>query len=70
MNASTMPQCQSDDRIIREGELLALIPYSAMHISRMEKSGRFPRRIRFGANRVGWSLGEVTAWLEARKSER
>jgi prophage regulatory protein len=46
------------------------VPYSDMHIWRLEKSGRFPKRIRLGPNRVGWSAREVAAWIEARKAER
>lgn len=58
------------DQIIRQKELQALVPYSGMHLWRLEKVGRFPRRIKLGPNRVGWSLNEVNAWLEARKAER
>lgn len=58
------------DRIISAGERRRLVPYSDMHIWRLEREGRFPRRIRLGANRVGWSLQEVHDWIESRKSER
>jgi prophage regulatory protein len=58
------------DRIIREKELLRLIPYSSMHIWRLEKAGRFPARIHLGPARVGWSLREVEQWIEDRKAER
>jgi prophage regulatory protein len=58
------------DRIIREQELRTIVPYSSMHIWRLEKAGRFPARIHLGPNRVGWSLHEVSDWLAARKAER
>ena len=58
------------DRIISAGERRRLVPYSDMHIWRLEQDGRFPKRVRLGANRVGWSLLEVQAWIKARKSER
>ena len=58
------------DRIIREQELLRLVPYSSMHIWRLEKAGRFPARVHLGPARVGWSLREVEEWIEARKAER
>jgi prophage regulatory protein len=57
-------------RIIMASERRDLIPYSDMHISRMEKAGTFPKRIKLGPNRVGWSLSEVLDWIEARKAER
>ena len=58
------------DRIILAPERRLLVPYSDMHIRRMEKDGRFPRRIRLGPKRVGWSLREVVGWIEERKAER
>jgi prophage regulatory protein len=58
------------DRIIGAKELRSMIPYSPMHIWRLERAGQFPRRIRLGPNRVGWSLIEVTGWMEAKKSRR
>jgi prophage regulatory protein len=47
-----------------------MVPYSLMHIWRLEKAGRFPARIHLGPGRVGWSLCEVSEWIEARKAER
>jgi prophage regulatory protein len=47
-----------------------MIPYSDMHIWRLEQVGQFPRRIKIGVHRVGWVLGEVIAWIEARKALR
>ena len=60
----------SEDRIISAKERRRLVPYSDMHIWRLERDGRFPRRIRLGARRVGWSLIEISEWIEARKAER
>ena len=40
------------------------------HIARLEALGEFPRRIKLGRARVGWSLFEVLLWVEARKAER
>lgn len=59
-----------EDRIILAPERRQLVPYSDMHIWRKEKAGTFPRRIRLGPNRVGWSLKEVLKWIEDRKAER
>ena len=60
----------SDDRIVSAKERRQFVPYSDMHIWRLEKAGRFPKRIRLGANRVGWSFRELQVWIEARKAER
>ena len=60
----------AEDRIILAPERRQLVPYSDMHIWRKEKAGTFPKRIKLGPNRVGWSLQEVLDWIEARKAER
>lgn len=57
-------------RLIRAQELTTLVPYSAQHIRRLERAGLFPRRVRVGANRVGWVREEVEQWLTARMEGR
>ena len=54
-------------RVISKKELLKLVPYTPQHILRLEKQGKFPKRIRIGARRVGWWLHEVLAWLDLRR---
>ena len=58
------------ERVIGSSELRQLVPFSDAHFWRLERAGRFPRRIKLGHHRVGWDLAEVVAWIEARKSER
>ncbi len=61
------------DRIIRWKELSQLVPYSAMHIRRLEKLGRFPERIKLGDGKraaVGWSSREIIHWIGARMAAR
>jgi prophage regulatory protein len=55
-------------RIITKKELRLLVPYSPQHILRLEKQGKFPKRIPIGARRVGWWLHEVLAWLAEREA--
>ncbi len=59
-----------DDRIVSAKERRQFVPYSDMHIWRLEQAGRFPMRIRLGENRVGWSFHELQEWIAARKEER
>lgn len=64
-------QPNSDDQryrlcIISKKDLLKLIPYSDQHLGRLEKAGKFPRRIQLGENRVGWLLWQVEAWIQSR----
>ncbi len=58
------------DHIIGAPKRREMVPYSDMHIWRLEKAGKFPKRIPIGPSRVGWSLQEVTQWVEDRKAER
>lgn len=59
-----------DDIVITKKQLREMVPYSGQHIGRLERAGKFPRRVPIGDNRVGWVLSEVKAWLAARKAQR
>jgi prophage regulatory protein len=56
--------------IINAAERRRRVPFSDMHIWRLEKAGKFPKRIKLGEHRVGWDLDEVMAWIEDRKARR
>ena len=60
MMASELP------RIITKRELRQVVPYSPQHILRLEKQGKFPKRIRLGERRVGWLLSDVESWITSR----
>jgi prophage regulatory protein len=53
-------------RVITRRELRRLVPYTPQHILRLEKKGKFPKRIKIGERRVGWWLHEVMAWLDQK----
>ena len=53
-------------RIIPLKEMRRLVPYCDQHLRRLEKAGKFPRRIKLGENRVGWRLIDIEDWLKAR----
>lgn len=53
-------------RVITRRELRRLVPYCPQHILRLEKKGKFPKRIKVGERRVGWWLHEVMAWLDQK----
>ena len=52
--------------LLRSYELLAIVPYSANHIRRLEAAGKFPKRVQIGDNRVAWVRAEVEQWLASR----
>jgi prophage regulatory protein len=43
--------------------------YSRQHLSRLEKQGSFPKRIRVSANRVAWLEGHIDRWIRERANE-
>ena len=53
-------------RIITQKELRTLVPYTPQHILRLEKAGKFPRRMRLGENRIGWLLSDIEIWVHSR----
>jgi len=53
-------------RILSKREVRRLVLYSPQHISRLEKAGKFPKRVKLGPSRVGWVESEVLEWLEER----
>lgn len=46
------------------------IPFSRVHINRLEKAGRFPRCVRLGPNTIAWREDELDNWSAARSNER
>ena len=57
-------------RLISKKAVTAKVCYSPQHIARMEKEGKFPKRVQLGQNRVGWVEAEVDEWIKARIAER
>ena len=59
-----------NQRIIRKPELIARVGLSDATIWRMERAGKFPRRIRLGGNSVGWIDQEIESWFNDKLNER
>ena len=57
-------------RFLRRPEIEERTGLSAMHISRLERAGAFPKRVRLGPNSVAWVEKEVQDWQEQRAAER
>ena len=54
------------DGLLVKADLKRIIPLSDTTIWRLERRGRFPRRIALSAKRVAWSKAEVHHWLAER----
>lgn len=60
-------------RLLSKKELKQIVLYSPQHITRLERDGRFPKRVRLGphqSSRVGWLESEVMTWLRERIEQR
>ena len=59
-------------KLLNKKLLKEKIGYSNQHIDRLEKSGRFPRRVKpFGLNgRAFWVEEEVNDWIQQKIEER
>jgi prophage regulatory protein len=56
-------------RTIRRKQLRDIVPLADSTIYEMEQRGEFPRRFALTPRCVVWDLGEVQAWLAARRSK-
>jgi prophage regulatory protein len=57
-------------RILSKRQVKELVLYSPQHVARLEAAGQFPKRVRLGANRVGWVEDEILGWLRERIDRR
>ncbi|HEY5129286.1 MAG TPA: AlpA family phage regulatory protein [Bradyrhizobium sp.] len=46
------------------------IEYSKPHLWRLEKAGKFPKRVPVGASRYGYVEAEIDAYINARIAAR
>jgi prophage regulatory protein len=46
------------------------IPYSKVHLWRLEREGKFPKRVPLGQSRHGWVDTEIDDWLVAHAASR
>jgi prophage regulatory protein len=65
-----MDNNESVKKFIVLPQVQEIVPYSASHIWRLEKSGQFPKRIRLGGNRVAWLQSEINGWVESKLAAR
>ena len=46
------------------------IPYSRVHLSRLERSRKFPKRVHLGENRIAWFDDELAEFQASRAKAR
>ncbi len=57
-------------KILNKRELRQKTTISIQHITRLEKEGKFPKRVQLTMNRVGWLESEVDDWIRERLAKR
>jgi prophage regulatory protein len=54
---------EHQERLIAESECREITGFSRAQRWRMEREGKFPRRLRLGPRTVRWRLSEILAWI-------
>lgn len=57
-------------RLYDEAQCKDLTKYSRVQRWRLERLGKFPKRVRLGERRIAWVANEIDAWIEERIAER
>jgi len=52
--------------LIRRAELRQRVPFSDVHVWRLERQGKFPQRVQLGPRTVAWYEDEVQKWCNER----
>lgn len=55
------------DRILTTREVLAVVPYSRVHLWRLIADGSFPTPVQLGARKIGFREADVEAWIGSRR---
>ena len=56
--------------IPNEGLKAKGVPYSKCHLWRLEKAGKFPRRVPIGSGRYAYVESEIDAYIDQKIAER
>ena len=56
--------------LITSDQLTNFIPYSLVQITRLERQGLFPKRVKLGPAKIAWITEEVADWLHTKMMER
>ena len=57
-------------RFLRKKQVIAKVGLSGMQIDRLERAGKFPKRIQLGPQSVAWVEEEVEARMEEMAENR
>ncbi len=55
-----------DVALVRERELIQILPFSSVTLWRRVKTGEFPQPVRLPGRITCWRWGEVRGWLDSQ----
>lgn len=53
-------------KLLSKKQVRELTTLSFAQIDRLEKAGRFPKRIKLGQSRVAWLATDIEEWIQER----
>jgi len=66
-----VPGKRTGRRLLTFSDLKARgIPWTRMHLGRLERAGKFPQHIGLGENSIAWFEDEIDDFLEAKAAAR
>lgn len=51
-------------KFLKKKTVCEMVSYSPAHLDRLEKDGKFPKRVALGQARVAWLEQEVLDWMQ------
>ncbi len=64
----SLPSEVANKRVLSAPDAAQFCNFSLPHWRRLTRDGTGPKPIKLSARRVGWQLGDLIAWLEAKKA--
>lgn len=56
----------TDHAIVRTAEAAAILSITRKHLQKLSKEPDFPRKVRMGANAVGWKIIDLESWINSK----
>ncbi|WP_434619323.1 helix-turn-helix transcriptional regulator [Azospirillum sp. B2RO_4] len=57
-------------KLLRFPEVQARVGYTRVHIDRLERDDKFPKRVQIGTRAVAWVESEIEDWLRRKMDSR
>jgi predicted DNA-binding transcriptional regulator AlpA len=68
VNLGVLPLDVARHRILDVKETAVFLSLSVPSVRRLHRAKQIPEAVRLSSRRIGWKLGDLIAWLEARQT--